>query len=154
MERLDVEWRRAIRNRRPLGLLMIDIDHFKRYNDRHGHLAGDDCLRRVAELLSSGLRRADEMLARYGGEELAAVVPEAGGEEIRDLADSLRRRVEEAALLHGDSPLAEVVTVSIGGAVAVPTAGDKLDRLLAAADSALYAAKQEGRNRVETVDLR
>lgn len=153
MERLDAEWRRAVRSRRPLGLLMVDIDQFKRYNDLHGHPPGDDCLRRVAGLLASGLRRADEMLARYGGEEMAAIVPETSAAELADLAEALRRRVETAGLPHGDSPLSDVVTVSIGGAVVVPGDGDTPGSLLVAADSALYAAKQGGRNRVETVDL-
>jgi diguanylate cyclase (GGDEF)-like protein len=154
MERLDAEWRRAIRHRRPLGLLMIDIDHFKRYNDLHGHPAGDRCLRRVAELLTAALRRADETLGRYGGEELAAVVPDTSVEELTSLAELLRGRIEETRIPHGDPAVGPHVTVSVGGAVAMPSAWDSLERLVAAADSALYAAKQEGRNRVETTDLR
>jgi len=153
MERLDAEWRRAVRRRRPLGLLMIDIDFFKRYNDLHGHPAGDECLRQVTSLLSNGLRRADEMLARYGGEELAAVVPETSAAELADLAERLRQCVAEARIPHGDSTVAPWVTVSIGGAIAVPAAWDSQERLAAAADSALYQAKRAGRNRVEIVDL-
>jgi diguanylate cyclase (GGDEF)-like protein len=132
---------------------MIDLDQFKRYNDLHGHPTGDECLRQVTALLAGGLRRADEMLARYGGEELAAVVPETSEEDLRLLAETLRRRVAAARIQHGDSTVADHVTVSIGGAVTRPAAWDSLERLVAAADAALYRAKAAGRDRVETVDL-
>ena len=152
MERVGAEWRRSLRQHRPLGLLMIDLDQFKAYNDLHGHPAGDRCLQRVVEILESSLRRADEMLARYGGEELLAMVPEVPSTAaLEELAEMLRRRVEEARIPHGGSVVGEWVTVSIGGAVVVPTLDSDLEALLATADAALYRAKQRGRNRVEVV---
>jgi len=152
-ERLDIEWRRASRERMPLGMLMIDLDRFKAYNDSLGHAKGDECLTHVARALAEGLRRAGDLLARYGGEEFAAILPDTDVEELETLAESLRRRVEALAISHPDSPVAEQVTVSVGGAAIVPEHDQNPGLLLRAADLALYDAKRAGKNRVHIRQL-
>jgi diguanylate cyclase (GGDEF)-like protein len=135
---IDVEWRRAARTQAPLTLMMIDIDHFKAFNDAHGHQAGDDCLRRVCDALRQRLHRAGDLIARYGGEEFAVLVTNIGAQPAGELAESLRRAVEEIGM----------TTISIGLAQRVPTPQGEADELIRAADAALYAAKNAGRNRV------
>jgi|GEM_PF-516533 len=151
-ERLDEEWRRAIREKHSLGVLMIDIDSFKAFNDAHGHAAGDECLTAVAEALSGGLRRAGDLLARYGGEEFAAILPKAGTEELGTLAETLRQRVEELQMVHGSSTVGPLVTVSVGGASLVPRQGGDPGELIEAADASLYEAKRAGKNCCRVVD--
>jgi len=148
-EHLDMEWRRARRERRPLALLMIDVDLFKALNDASGHLAGDDCLRRMAHTLQNCLRRPGDIVARYGGEEFAAVLPGADLEKGALLAERMRAAVEAMGIAHPASSVSRHVTVSIGVASRVPQRGQHADSLIAAADRALYRAKQSGRNRVE-----
>ncbi|URL59932.1 GGDEF domain-containing protein [Luteibacter flocculans] len=145
-ERLLREWHRP-GQRDPIALLMIDVDLFKGYNDRYGHLAGDDCLRSIATgLLGSGLRASD-FLARFGGEEFAVIAPGTHLGDAKALAEDLRSHIERMAIAHPSSPFG-IVTISIGVAIARPSAdGGPLD-LLNAADRALYRAKQAGRNRV------
>ncbi|MEY2689426.1 MAG: hypothetical protein RL375_3625 [Pseudomonadota bacterium] len=146
--RLQEEWQRSARHGVPLALLMIDVDHFKRYNDRHGHLCGDDCLRTVAQALLGCARRASDLVARYGGEEFAVLMPHASVEEAQAQAQRCIDTLAAAALTHGDSPVAPVVTLSIGvahvepgfDAAACPTS------LLQQADLALYRAKHAGRD--------
>jgi len=148
--RLAEETTRARRHGLPLALLMIDVDHFKRYNDHHGHQAGDACLCRVAELLVGAVgRRPADLVARYGGEEFVALLPHTGREEALRLAERCVQAVAEAGLPHGDSPVAPAVTLSVGVAVLEP-GGPMLDPagLLRAADAALYQAKASGRHRV------
>ncbi|WP_395703798.1 diguanylate cyclase [Aquabacterium sp.] len=151
-ERLQQEWLRAQRNGTPLSLLLIDLDGFKRYNDRYGHPAGDDCLRRVAQALALGLLRPADLLARYGGEEFAAILPETDAAGALALAQRLGQLVQALALPHADSPAGlPVVSVSIGVAsrpAAAPgePAGPQSE-LLARADRQLYRAKAEGRAR-------
>ena len=147
-QQLDHEWRRAARERSCLAVVMVDIDQFKLYNDTYGHLAGDDCLRRVAEALAHALRRPADFLARYGGEEFAAVLPGTSLEGALALAEQMRAQVEGLAIPHASSTVASVVTVSLGVAAALPHNGDQPQIVLAAADAALYQAKQRGRNRV------
>lgn len=152
-EHLDAEWRRAIRKREPLGLLMIDIDGFKGFNDAHGHGSGDECLIAVARALSGAVRRAGDLLARYGGEEFAAILPKVGADELEGLAETLRQRVEELRIEHGASTASPWVTVSLGGATTVPElAGDPAE-LVDAADGKLYEAKRAGKNCVRVLDL-
>ncbi len=151
-ERLQQEWLRARRNGTPLSLLLMDLDGFKRYNDRYGHPAGDDCLRRVAQALGQGLLRPADLLARYGGEEFAAILPETDAAGALALAERLGRQVQALALAHADSPAGlPVVSISIGIASRPSTApgeqaGTESD-LLARADRQLYRAKAEGRAR-------
>ncbi|MBB3228432.1 diguanylate cyclase (GGDEF)-like protein [Luteibacter sp. Sphag1AF] len=144
-ERLLREWHRP-GQREPIALLMIDLDFFKEYNDRYGHLAGDDCLRTVASALFARCLRAGDFLARYGGEEFAVIAPATRLADAVALADNLRRQVEEQRIIHPLSPYGHM-TVSVGVATLQPHAtGGPLD-LLNAADHALYQAKHEGRNR-------
>ncbi len=147
-EILDVEWRRALRADQPLALVMIDIDHFKRYNDTQGHQRGDDCLKRVAAALAASLHRAGDLVARYGGEEFVVVLPGADEERAAAHAEVLRLGIEELAIPHPWSSAHGVVTVSLGVAATRPAAGGAAAALLEAADRALYAAKAGGRNRV------
>ncbi|MBI4799865.1 MAG: diguanylate cyclase [Desulfarculus sp.] len=147
-QQLDLEWRRAARERASLAVVMVDIDQFKAFNDTYGHLAGDDCLRRVAVALAQVLRRPADFLARYGGEEFAAVLPGTGLEGALLLAEQMRGQVEGLAIVHISSTLAPVATVSLGVAARVPANHDDPQAVIAAADTALYQAKQAGRNRV------
>lgn len=136
----------AFRRERPLGLLMIDVDHFKRYNDTHGHQAGDACLQAVARAVERALPRATDLLARYGGEELAVVLPDTDTDGVRAVAERVVRAVAALGLPHGASAAAGHVTVSVGGVARVPNSKDAGALLLAQADAALYAAKDAGRN--------
>ena len=147
-ERLDTEWRRCRRNSLPLSLLMIDIDHFKRFNDLHGHVAGDECLRRVAQTLSTTLARAADLVARYGGEEFVAILPETTEEQAALLAEELRRKIEELEL-DELSPAARI-TISVGVATEVPSKDRTADDVLRNADASLYTAKHSGRNVVHS----
>jgi hemerythrin len=146
-ERLELEWGRARRTGSPLGLVMIDVDHFKRYNDRHGHLGGDACLRRVADAVAAGIRRSTDFLARYGGEELAIILPETDERGAVAVARAVLASVRAMALPHGASPTAAHVTVSVGVATSRNDGSTGPERLVARADDALYAAKHQGRDR-------
>lgn len=143
---LNKEWLRAIRERKQLGLLLIDIDHFKDYNDNYGHQGGDECLRRVAFALGAGLKRPSDVVARYGGEEFAVILPDTGIDGGAMIADSLCAAVEMINVPHGYSPTADRVTVSIGVATMSPVAGDAPEDLIDLSDKALYSAKSRGRN--------
>lgn len=146
-ETLAQEVGRARRSGRPLALLMIDIDHFKRYNDSHGHLAGDACLQQVAQRLAGCTRRPPDLLARYGGEELAAILPDTDCAGAARVAQAMLDCLALEPLAHADSPF-EKVTVSIGVASARGCDLDNSEALLARADQALYVAKETGRNRL------
>ena len=147
-ERFELEWRRCGRSRLPLSLLMIDIDHFKRFNDLHGHLVGDECLCAVAAALSKTLSRAADLVARYGGDEFCAILPETSQERAISLAKELRRKVEELKL-ESIGPGAGV-TISIGVATEVPSEDRPASNLIRNADANLYIAKNEGRNLVRS----
>lgn len=144
-ELLTTEWMRAARNNEPVSLLMIDIDYFKRFNDNYGHLAGDDCLRRVAMVLRQCLRRAGEFVARYGGEEFILVMPGADEDEACAAAQRCLDAMAEVAIPHATSPVASVVTVSIGVSCARAEASQSAYTLVDAADTAMYRAKSAGR---------
>jgi diguanylate cyclase (GGDEF)-like protein/PAS domain S-box-containing protein len=146
-EYLATEWRRAARQGTSLGLILIDLDHFKLYNDRYGHLLGDECLRKVAGVLESAVSRPADLVARFGGEEMAMLLPETSQEGASRMAEKIRLRVERLELPHQDSPVSPVVTISVGVGWSTPKPGDSLDRFLNAVDAALYRAKREGRNR-------
>ncbi len=143
---LHQEWRRAMRNESWLSLLMIDIDHFKPFNDNYGHGAGDDCLISIARALDAALKRPADLCSRYGGEEFACVLPETNAEGAAQMAEVLCQAVRELGLKHEHSSAGDIVTVSVGGASLQPSAGGGSGRLLESADSQLYAAKNAGRN--------
>jgi diguanylate cyclase (GGDEF)-like protein len=162
-EALALEWRRACRSRSPLSLMLIDVDYFKRFNDRYGHQAGDDCLRAIASTLATTSRRSGELVARYGGEEFAIVLPGCDAPGAAAFAGLLRTNVAAQHIPHAGSDVCDTVTVSIGIATlvaggALPASPDGPDlspadadstgaSLLAAADRALYEAKRTGRDR-------
>lgn len=146
--RLHDEWNRARRDRAPISLLMIDVDFFKNYNDEYGHPAGDACLQAVAQAAAGKMVRAVDLLARYGGEEFVVVLPNTAAKGAYQVALSICQAVEQLEIPHVASSVAAHVTVSIGVATVVPERHALPAQLVAAADQALYAAKQQGRNRV------
>jgi diguanylate cyclase (GGDEF)-like protein/PAS domain S-box-containing protein len=146
-EVLAREWRRAMRTESPVSLLLLDVDHFKLYNDLYGHLRGDSCLRQIAEAGLDVIQRSGDTVARFGGEEFAVILPETDRYAALDLAERIRQKVEERCLEHrGNSP--GIITVSIGCATLIPQRGSDANTLIEAADQALYEAKRAGRNRV------
>ncbi|MGQ9725042.1 MAG: diguanylate cyclase domain-containing protein [Tepidimonas sp.] len=146
-KRLREEIARHARQARPLAVVMFDVDHFKRYNDHYGHQAGDACLQAVARALKREIYRESDLLARYGGEELVALLADTDGDGARVVAERAVAAVRALALPHAASPTAPVVTISAGSASLVPTVPEDGPRLLRLADAALYAAKQAGRDR-------
>lgn len=145
-EALDVEWRRALRSRLPLAVVMVDIDCFKRYNDAYGHMRGDECVREVARALQSVASRAGSVVARYGGEEFVVLLPAVDPSGALVVAERFRSAVEGLQIPHPYSDVAGVVTISAGVAAGDGTTADSASRLLADADDALYRAKHAGRN--------
>lgn len=144
-EQLAAEWGRAVRHGTPLTVLLLDVDFFKRFNDRYGHQAGDQCLCRIAMALHAGLRRPGDMMARYGGEEFACILPNTEYPGGLQLAGVLEQQVRGLRIEHADSDVTDVVTVSVGVAIKAPDAvGDALS-LLREADAQLYTAKSRGR---------
>ena len=147
-EKLDSEWRRALRLQQPLALLMLDVDHFKLYNDSYGHLGGDDCLRRVSAAIGSHIARPGDLAARYGGEEFAVILPNTDATGASNLASRIRESVAALGLIHPQSSL-QRVTISVGVAVVVPEQGQLPAALVSLADQALYQAKSLGRDRIQ-----
>lgn len=150
-DRFATEWKRAQRTRLPLSLLLIDIDHFKKLNDTHGHLVGDECLIEVAQTLRTALKRPADLLARYGGEEFVAMLPETNAEGARNVA----WRLQEALMEMTRHPaVRQPITASFGGTTWDATPECTAEQLVEVADRALYQAKQNGRNRIEYLPLR
>jgi diguanylate cyclase (GGDEF)-like protein/PAS domain S-box-containing protein len=149
-EALEREWKRTLRHGTQISLLLLDIDHFKEFNDEYGHQVGDDCLRAVAQA-AVGAVRASDIVARYGGEELALILPQVDVAGAGETAEKVRAVVEGLRISHGGNP-GGWVTVSVGAATALARVGGTMrmpEGLLQAADHALYKAKLGGRNRVE-----
>jgi diguanylate cyclase (GGDEF)-like protein len=142
------EWQRCRRHNETVALLMIDIDHFKKHNDSHGHQAGDECLRQVARALAVTARRSGDLAARFGGEEFAVLLPSSNVEGAVAVAERIRVAVERIRLPYMDANATRHVTVSIGVAAHVPDDSESPVRLIASADQALYQAKAVGRNQV------
>lgn len=152
-EELALDWRQCQREQAPLSVILIDVDHFKRYNDRYGHLQGDAGLQAVAKALGSAIRRPYDLLARYGGEEFACVLPNTNLIDAVKIAECMQESVRALKLEHLDSAVDQVLTVSLGVATIVPTAGTTSATVVAEADRQLYQAKQAGRARVSSCSL-
>ena len=142
------EWSAARRTQRPLSLAMIDIDFFKEYNDRYGHVRGDSCLQQVAQALRAGASRPRDFIARYGGEEFARVVPETDAGGALHIANRCREAVIAAAIEHAGSSVAPIVTLSLGVGTISPSADDDPGKFIETVDRRLYRAKQDGRNMI------
>jgi len=165
-EQLGIEWQRAMRRQTPMAFLMVDVDYFKLYNDHYGHLAGDDCLKKVAQAIAASVNRAGELAVRYGGEEFAVLLPESDLERAMQTAERILQAIRTLDIAHASSVAAPYVTVSIGvvsvqpvfvEATAMASAGlalpdaaahitSGIQRMIHQADDALYLAKQQGRN--------
>ena len=143
---LMTEWRRAMRDRKPLSLLLIDADLFKSYNDSYGHLRGDSCLKQIAEAAQDVVARPGDLVARFGGEEFAVILPNTGSSGALQLAHDVCAVVRDRQVPHNSSPVG-VVTISVGSATIIPQAGQHAATLVDCADKALYRAKRSGRNR-------
>lgn len=148
-EHLAQQWPKAIEESKPLAVLLIDVDHFKAYNDRYGHQAGDEALRRVAQTLSPFVSGPQDVLARYGGEEFAAVLHSVDGPRALDIAEQMRAAICDLDIEHRGSRTSSAVTISVGVALVEPSTARTPRGALQLADQALYQAKVNGRNRVE-----
>jgi diguanylate cyclase (GGDEF)-like protein/PAS domain S-box-containing protein len=144
-EFFEIEWQRSMRPQTDFSLLLIDVDHFKQYNDLYGHLTGDSCLKLIAETIRATLHRATDLLARYGGEEFAVVLPHTSAEGAHSLAQQIRTAIENLRIPHDGSPH-HIVTLSIGCATQIPLPNSPRTSFLERADKALYEAKSAGRN--------
>lgn len=146
---LHAEWQRGSRSQQPLSFLMIDIDHFKRYNDHYGHVAGDACLRKVASILFDCSQRTGEVVARYGGEEFVLLLPNTSSDEASRVAQRCMGELERVQIPHANSLCSSVLTLSIGVATMVAAPQINPETLIEAADVALYRAKDSGRGHYE-----
>jgi two-component system cell cycle response regulator len=147
LTRLHEEFGRAVRINAPLGVLMFDLDHFKKVNDTYGHLAGDRVLSRITKIARSVMRDGD-ILVRYGGEEFLAILPAAAKDDAAQVAERLRRKVEDVQIMDGDDAIRVSVSIGVAAYPDVDIADEK--QLVDLADKALYQAKESGRNRVLT----
>jgi diguanylate cyclase (GGDEF)-like protein/PAS domain S-box-containing protein len=145
---LDTEWTQARRNSRPLSLILIDIDYFKQYNDLYGHIQGDDCLKRVGQVLGSAATRARDLLARFGGEEFALILPETDAAAAKKVAERCRGLLFKEQIPHAGSPVSQILTASFGVGTIIPGHDDQPLTFVESVDRLLYQAKQAGRNRV------
>jgi diguanylate cyclase (GGDEF)-like protein len=151
-EHLIRSWQQALRDRKTISVMFIDVDAFKKFNDRYGHKAGDIALQRIAGVVHSVAKRALDLAARYGGEELAVILYDVPREAAQPLAESMRAAVMNLGIEHLDGTPLDVVTISIGVGIVRPTLARSPDGAVQLADEALYAAKRNGRNRVEVFE--
>ncbi len=147
---LEEVWARLRRNSLPLSIIMLDVDHFKAFNDNYGHQAGDECLMEVAKTLNTELKRPTDLVARYGGEEFMLILPDTSNEGAAQVAEQVRAAVESLKITHEHSSTGPVVTISAGTATIVPQAESSMELLIREADIALYRAKRMGRNQVHS----
>lgn len=147
-EYLSQEWQHMLREQQPLSLILCDVDCFKAYNDVYGHQEGDQCLRQVAQVIDAAVKRAVDLVARYGGEEFAVILPNTASEGAQQVAQEIQASIKALALPHAASSAAPIVTLSQGIATLIPQLDEEPDQLIAAADQALYRAKQSGRDRI------
>ncbi|ADQ85808.1 sensor domain-containing diguanylate cyclase [Methylovorus sp. MP688] len=143
---IQVEWTNARRNSQPLSLIMLDIDYFKQYNDHYGHIQGDDCLKQVAEILSSAGTRANDFFARFGGEEFVLVLPQTDSDAAKKIAERCRKLIFKAQIPHAKSLIGPVLTISVGVGTVIPGYQDESVDFINSVDQRLYQAKQLGRN--------
>jgi diguanylate cyclase (GGDEF)-like protein len=148
-QRLTAEWRRSLRDRKPLSMLLLDVDLFKAYNDTYGHVRGDSCLKQIAEAAQDVVTRPGDVVARFGGEEFTIILPNTDNDGASLVADAVCEAVRTRNLLHSASPY-ERVTISVGCATILPSLGRSSIDLVELADKALYQAKRNGRNQVCT----
>jgi diguanylate cyclase (GGDEF)-like protein len=148
-DELQKHWRQALREQRPIALLLIDVDYFKRFNDRYGHQAGDICLKSIAKILNEVLRRPVDLFCRYGGEEFAAVLPYTDKQGAQRIAEIMIESVQNLKIPHEESDVWDTVTISIGVVSVIPNVQTSAQLLTEWADNALYRAKSAGRNRYE-----
>jgi diguanylate cyclase (GGDEF)-like protein/PAS domain S-box-containing protein len=146
-EHMEIEWKRCLRESKSLSLIMIDIDHFKLFNDTYGHQGGDNCLKEVAETLGCLIKRPPDIVCRYGGEEFVIKLPETDEEGARVVAERLRNGIQDLRILHAGSRVSKFVTISLGVASIIPNKYISANELIERADKALYKAKLDGRNR-------
>lgn len=145
-DQANQHWRLAVRHQTPTSVLMIDVDHFKPYNDHYGHPAGDRCLKQITQAIKGCLQRPSDLLGRYGGEEFIALLPETDLAGARHIGQCINRAVRELSLEHRHSPVGDCVTVSIGGATCHHSMGHTLEEVIKCADRALYRVKHKGRD--------
>jgi diguanylate cyclase (GGDEF)-like protein len=150
--RLSIEWARALREKTPISLMMLDIDYFKQFNDNYGHSKGDEALKEVAAILTNILKRATDFVARIGGEEFAVLMPNTNAAGARDQAEFIRSSIETHGIPHKYSKVSEMLTVSIGGVTRIPEQEGGSAEFIETADQVLYKAKSQGRNCVMWVD--
>ena len=149
-EILQKEWNRAMRNKKSIGLIMLDIDFFKLYNDHYGHQGGDDCLKKVANVIQTALHRETDFLARYGGEEFSAILPDTDLAGSVKVAEEMRLSISDLRLEHAKSKISDSVSVSLGVSAMLPLPGTDPEVLIVAADQALYRANEGGRDMVKS----
>lgn len=149
---IDRLWNQATRTRVPVALLLVDLDHFKAFNDHAGHQAGDHCLSRVANVIAQSARRPLDVAARYGGEEFVVLLFDVKRDRVEELCRELHANLAALKIPHPASSVGPYVTVSIGAACVEPQVGRHHDGLIQLADEALYAAKEGGRNRTVVMD--
>ncbi|MDJ1185344.1 diguanylate cyclase [Roseofilum casamattae] len=142
------EWSKLARESEPLALILADVDHFKNYNDEYGHLAGDKCLRQIAEILSLSVRQSRDLVARYGGEEFVVLLPYTDRVGALQVAERIHQGVRDSQLPHAQSPVSSWVTLSLGVAYTIPCISQSPEGLIAIADTCLYQAKNQGRDRI------
>lgn len=153
--RVREAWQRAVEEHQAVTVIMVDVDHFKLYNDHYGHQAGDECLRHVATAVRSAVgARAGDFVARYGGEEIIAVLVDRSAKEAREIAARIVHEVHTLQITHAASPESEWVSVSVGATTQFPRVTPSYDSIVRLADGALYAAKRQGRNRSVFVDAK
>lgn len=152
-EQLEMETAKAIRTRQPLSLLMLDIDHFKLYNDTMGHIAGDDCLKQVARILKNSLFRPFDLVARYGGEEFSIILPDTSAEGALNTAARIQELLKEAQIPHHASPIKPQITFSIGVVTVIPKSELDIVKAREEADKNLYLAKEAGRDTIKQTTI-
>jgi diguanylate cyclase (GGDEF)-like protein len=145
---LEREWKRLTRDQKPFSLILGDIDYFKRYNDTYGHQAGDDCLQKVCQACHDCAKRATDLAARYGGEEIALILPDTDSIGAMYIAQEIRQRIRKLNIKHEASPIGRIISMSLGVATVTPHSRIQPTLLVNQADMALYQAKQNGRNRI------